>query len=138
MRNISEDDARGEGVTGEDFKRMNEKIQDVLDKYRTPPDHRREMKTVRELFSKAFGEVPEGATCHIGATMHVSYGGENFGPFALIDDGAFVQLGTQVGWLTAYKNSEPFGPDISDRPAESFRGFFGAEFDSALDAEGEK
>lgn len=83
--------------------------------------------TVREAFSKAYGPVPEGATCHAGIDI----------PYE----------GTAVRAIYAHENSvhscwfsgewdttvyDAFGPDISDRPASAFLGFFGPEYDAVV------
>ena len=85
---------------------------------------------VREVFNKAFGEVPEGATCHVGNWSTES-----------CDSEPTIALPTVIGdrcyiwreFWTAMFGGLAFGPDISDRPAESFRGFFGDAYDAVLD-----
>jgi hypothetical protein len=107
------------------------------------------MITVREVFSRAFGEVPEGNSCHIGNRSeyddceHIeptvcgtneiiaerwSFGLVRWEPVVYFD-------GTDIDRM---KWDAPFGPDISNRDAEAFRGFFGAEYDNALDQLQEK
>ena len=96
------------------------------------------MKTVRQVFEKEFGEVPEGATCHVKLAECAS-----FKPcFRLVTQGhktflteTFVVDHHQRWYASKYSVC---GPDISNRPADAFRGFFGAEYDNCLDAEGEK
>lgn len=97
------------------------------------------MKTVREIFSKAFGEVPDVFSCHIGHAF--SRGSAyHWEPIEIARitptkfDGHWPEELTGEAKAFEY----PLGPDIGDRPAESFRGFFGAEYDNCLDAEGEK
>ena len=85
--------------------------------------------TVREAFSKAFGEVPEGATCHVGYS-HM-YEGITLGPTLLLE-GKLLQAYWSPTWDESSADDEA-GPDIANRPAESFKGFFGAEFDKILD-----
>ena len=88
--------------------------------------------TVREAFSKAYGEVPDGATCHIGtedsATLCIypTY----YHPF--------YQRVMSVGmspdgesWGISH-HSLAYGPDISDRLASEFVGFFGGDFDKVV------
>lgn len=105
--------------------------------------------TVREIFSKAFGEVPEGATCHIGSRSEYD-DCEHIEPVVCGSSRIIAERWSDglLQWepIVYFDGTEPdhgkwdspFGPDISDRPAESFRGFFGAEYDNCLDAEGEK
>jgi hypothetical protein len=89
----------------------------------------REMKTVREVFSKAFGEVPEGATCHIGSQdcAGIYIGATHYVPFykRMMD-------ADKDKWVVSC-TEDLYGPDISNRDAEAFRGFFGSEYDQALD-----
>lgn len=102
------------------------------------------MKTVKEIFSKAFGEVPEGAWIHTAIDWE-NFENKNFRygvklnlstEFDLMEGLCYWETG-EASWIE-YDMLLATSPDISDRPAESFRGFFGAEFDNALDAEGEK
>jgi len=65
--------------------------------------------TVRQVVEEAFGPVPEGATVHVAH------------PDTYDKDPAYQLPGTN-DWRC-------FGPDISDRPASSFIGFFGEDFD---------
>ena len=96
------------------------------------------MKTVKEIFSKAFGDVPEGATCHVKlaecASLVPCFRVVTKGHKALLTE-TFQADHHQRWYVSKYSVC---GPDISDRPAEAFRGFFGAEYDNALDAEGAK
>lgn len=98
--------------------------------------------TVRECFEKTFGPIPDGATCHIGTEVYQWP----------IRDACERAIHPTYAEINLHSPSElnkwhphngdwdwhPFGPDISDRPAESFRGFFGVAYDAALDeAKGE-
>jgi hypothetical protein len=102
--------------------------------------------TVKEAFSKAFGEVPEGASCHIGA-------GRNSQQWLWMSDSRHVYATYQIehpadddGWRavsTCYGHSagqwasvgwRAYGPDISDRPAKAFLGFFGEAYDQVVNA----
>jgi hypothetical protein len=90
------------------------------------------MITVKQVYSRAFGEVPEGASCHIG------WGYKLPAPslvvwvmltprIDLIVDRKkvlhFVHCGK--GWHpTDSDHYKPTGPDISDRDAEAFKDFF--------------
>ncbi len=93
------------------------------------------MKTVREVFSKAFGEVPEGATCH--GFGRVDGGGDEVWQLIRLDGAVHVAYKTlnEKGWINDgfYRDISTSCPDISNRDAEAFRGFFGAEYDAALD-----
>jgi hypothetical protein len=95
------------------------------------------MKTVREVFSKAFGDVPEGATCHAGyGNAGVTYLGESIKTCDPHTPSLKVPVRKTTGdfeWLVFGTYGFPKTPDISDRDAEAFRGFFGAEYDNALD-----
>jgi hypothetical protein len=85
--------------------------------------------TVREAFSLAFGPMPDGATCHIG----------NHDRDCEID--ATIVDPSRPRWSLTFNfgtwNNDdayefPTGPDISDRPASAFLGFFGAEYDAVV------
>jgi hypothetical protein len=93
--------------------------------------------TVLEAFAKAFGPLPEGVTeAHVGNQWD---GPQSSTPFFA----ATVRLskGNLLMWREAnytpswsshcYKT--PVGPNIADRSAESFRGFFGDRYDAVLD-----
>lgn len=90
--------------------------------------------TVKEAFCKAFGEVPEGATCHIGC----DYGYDGYRIIVYEIHGLLYYHQYKCpgypdgGWMIEEEAHGAHGPDISDRPAESFIGFFGAEFDAVL------
>lgn len=89
--------------------------------------------TVREAFSKAFGPVPDGATCHLGHDN-----GSARGHYAVIASA------DALGTTTTYKFASGrwvcpslgvpviVGPDIGERPAKSFLGFFGNAYDKAV------
>jgi hypothetical protein len=89
--------------------------------------------TVREAFEKAYGPIPEGATCHIGTMEHGSpergwrisatyYGGGDSWP---------ASVGFKV-WSKNHAYKYPIGPDLSDRQAHWFLGFFGPEYDRVV------
>lgn len=103
--------------------------------------------SVREAFSRAFGEVPEGATCHIGADCF-NKGWQEGPAIALTSDTQdepdwpdWLKGPNARGWRDKEKGwyhigghyPRAYGPDISQRPAESFRYFFGSEYDKILD-----
>ena len=84
--------------------------------------------TVKQVAEKVYGPIPEGATLH---------------PAFEDDDGRFISLCFKHDYyVSCIYDSPPFwrmcprtdanGPDISDRPATSFVGFFGKEFDDAV------
>lgn len=95
--------------------------------------------TVREAFSLAFGEVPEGATCHIGS-RNEREDCEHIEPVICHMDGVLAFHCPETTWepiLYTGENAEelfdrPFGPDISSRPAEAFIGFFGDKYDKVV------
>lgn len=86
--------------------------------------------TVREAFEKAYGSIPEGATCHVGYTyfdqtrIRATHG-HNGNVYTHIDE-------LHVWQGDNFDNEVVIEPDISDRPAEAFRGFFGPEYDEVL------
>jgi hypothetical protein len=97
------------------------------------------MKTVKEVFSKAFGDVPEGATCHVKlrecASLEPCFQVVTKGHKATLNE--TFQVDHHQRWYVSQYSV--IGPDISNRDAEAFRGFFGAEYDAALDQlQGEK
>lgn len=89
--------------------------------------------TVREAFSLAFGEVPEGATCHLAVAF--PYEGSMISPVYVHDGMVYYRF----SWSTSYSQDRvsddgvtPDGPDISNRPAEAFLGFFGDKYDKVV------
>lgn len=96
--------------------------------------------TVREAFSLAFGPVPDGATCHVGY-----WEGQGAGPVDHQVPSATIANcppGTRVGdggaWLSRGKDFGGIGPDISDRQAEAFLGFFGEAYDRVVNGSKEQ
>lgn len=85
--------------------------------------------TVREAFSVAFGSVPDGATCHIANT---GFGMRIRATYAKEECLFFVSRYKEWEFC---EMSESYGPDISDRPAEAFLGFFGERYDKAVRGE---
>lgn len=86
--------------------------------------------TVREAFELAYGPIPKGATCH--ALCGVPYEGCSIQPCYNLT-GTYHEV-TDVGW----KQDNYYycgGPDISDRPAHAFLGFFGDEYDKVVKGE---
>lgn len=92
--------------------------------------------TVREAFSKAFGPVPDGATCHVAYCYFTEL---RVAPVYLHNCNVYTTVSTMMDdqvWQGMHFDGERvFGPDISDRLAESFRGFFGAEYDKMLEVQ---
>ena len=86
--------------------------------------------TVRDAFSLAFGEVPEGATCHV-AVSH-PYEGSTIAATTVVDGEVHYRYPTKWGEGSVYTGGDPDGPDISDRPAEAFLGFFGETYDKVV------
>jgi hypothetical protein len=89
--------------------------------------------TVREAFSLAFGEVPEGATCHI-AVSH-EYEGSTIAATTVVDGVARYRYPQKIWNDYVGIGGEPYGPDISDRPADAFMGFFGEKYDRVVEGE---
>lgn len=84
--------------------------------------------TVREAFERAFGPIPEGATCHIGYSPPM----ETYVlPVFAMGDKIFAKFPFWKSWGDV--EGQLIAPDISNRLAESFRNFFGPEFDKILD-----
>lgn len=92
--------------------------------------------TVKQVAEKVYGPIPDGATLHIGRVYVCD--GETFGLSHCVPS-----LPIHENIFTVYDNPMPtewtetaaddvIGPDISDRPAASFVGFFGKEFDDAV------
>jgi hypothetical protein len=94
------------------------------------------MITVRQVFEKAFGNLTEDARCHIGG--EVPYEGVWLGAFCVMGGKFYRYVGPCVrypdgGWSESIFIEDCAGPDISDRDGNAFRGFFGPEYDKALD-----
>ena len=84
--------------------------------------------TVREAFEKAYGPVPEGATCHVADLF--PYEGSEIRPvFAL--EGKVYHASYGV-WEACFAGAEEVGPDIGDRPASAFVGFFSGAYDDVV------
>ena len=93
------------------------------------------MITVKEVFNKAYGEVPKGATIHTAIDWE-DFENENF-RYA-------VKLGgsTPSSYLCYWEPEEEIwmeydmlmktSPDISKRDGWAFKGFFGKTYDKAL------
>ena len=104
------------------------------------------MPKVRDVLERAYGAIPEGATCHVGAFYNdgqfFSVGGFSVRTpylepvYAASNLQQFVPrnaLGNQ--WNVVVLTGEPIGIDISDQPAEAFSPVFQcAAYDAALDA----
>lgn len=87
--------------------------------------------TVREAFSLAFGPVPDGAECFVAdeeGVWAICMVGKN----KLTADTEAMRWCDEGETGTSRRPYFPFGPDISDRPAEAFLGFFGDEYDKVV------
>lgn len=98
--------------------------------------------TVREAFGKAFGDVPEDYPCYAQfGNLANNYNGACITQIHETGDVVMVPVWTgkdnYYEWKYQY-GVYPKSPDISDRPAESFRGFFGKEYDDVIDAQKEE
>ena len=84
--------------------------------------------TVLEAFAKAFGPLPEGVDgCFVGVL-----GAYDMNMEPTVSRNKHVDT-IYNDWRTLSASWEPSGPNIADRPAESFRGFFGDRYDAVLD-----
>jgi hypothetical protein len=98
--------------------------------------------TVREAFEKAYGPIPEGATCWLGAYAHHLYGiiaaplmevpspaiGDDFSAdFVYDEDDGEGWIHWDTVGATKLGNSP-----ICDRPASAFLGFFGDKYDRVV------
>ena len=82
--------------------------------------------TVLEAFAKAFGPLPEGVDgCFVG--ISVPYEGTTLDPTVTTPSAAWIYWDR---WIKPRSDVE--GPNIADRPAESFRGFFGDRYDGVV------
>jgi len=95
-----------------------------------------EMIKVKQVFEKAFGDLTEDARCHIGC--EVPYEGVLLSAVCLMGGKIYRYVGPCVrhpdgGWSESMFATFVAGPDISDRDGHAFRGFFGPEYDGALD-----
>lgn len=114
--------------------------------------------TVKQVAEKVYGPIPDGVTLHIGCGDCMD--GENVHLTVDIKkhlDNHYSVLRTMVwkawsndklikgycrytsfgaetapGWFKQEKTQYLIGPDISDRDASAFLGFFGKEFDDAV------
>ncbi len=86
--------------------------------------------TVREAFEKAYGPVPKEATCHIG----YKFEGEDasFRAPTFWDEGPWSWDEGSWGTSRPLSSEIPDGPNIADRQAHWFLGFFGDEYDRVV------
>jgi len=81
------------------------------------------MKTTKEIFSTLYGEIPERATCHIKLKEYAS-----FEPCFQVETVGHGTTFTEVfrlangRWFST--NYSVCGPDVSDIPAQTWKGFF--------------
>jgi hypothetical protein len=93
------------------------------------------MITVKECFNAIYEGIPEGATCHVAAMTKDETG---FHPSEILNlptyfDGTYtVCFGRWIGGRKGNRQWKAVGPDISDRPASAFEGFFGEAYDAYL------
>jgi hypothetical protein len=90
------------------------------------------MKTTKKVFSALYGEIPEGATCHIKLKECAS-----FTPcFQLITPGhkaRFTEVFVEECGRWVPSKYSVGGPDISDVPAKTWTGFFTVAYDEYFD-----
>lgn len=95
--------------------------------------------TVRQAFSLAFGPVPEGATCHFAGGCIESETLVTSEPVLIHSAGVKVSNAFGDRWNKHFWRKLPanvwVSPDISDRPAEAFLGFFGDRYDAVVRGE---
>lgn len=84
--------------------------------------------TAKQAFERAYGPIPEGATCHIGVDECLAV---DIYPTVYVPFYDRVIHGKPGGFEIVY-NGKPAGPDISDRPASAFIGFFDEAYDNAV------
>ena len=94
------------------------------------------MPKVREVFERAYGAIPDGATCHVGwRRLDWDSGVE---PILGIDHEGSKVIMVWMGdgeWGRFKSSYVPLKGDISDQPAEAFSPVFQcAAYDAALDA----
>ena len=88
--------------------------------------------TVREAFEKAYGPIPEGATCHIGFRSEKE--DACYRMPTITREGVFPWVWFQGRWDPTgdWPDEVSDGPNIADRQAHWFLGFFGAEYDRVV------
>ena len=90
---------------------------------------------VKEAFSRAFGEVPAGATCHAFVQIYANGIQHDWVIPSHSDSGSVELWEVTHGWYYHPTARVYDSPDISNRPAENFRDFFGDAYDRVLDEE---
>lgn len=106
--------------------------------------------TVRECFEKAFGKMPDGASCHVHFQSG-KFGGypcpaihwigddpdnpNSMNRYDYIDKLAFNNKWSG-GWIDSDSERQSLSADISDRPADAFLGFFGDTYDRVVMEDG--
>lgn len=88
--------------------------------------------TVREAFEKAYGQLQKGVTCHIGHWAGPSMTGWMMEPTIKPEGISWPQALSRRKWGNSDIYEYVIGPDISDRPASAFLGFFGKEYDDVV------
>jgi hypothetical protein len=89
-----------------------------------------ESMTVLEVFARAFGPLPEGVEgCYVGYESEFYDYAQQL-PTVLASDS--IRAWFEGDWCDT-SDGISFAPNIADRPAESFRGFFGDRYDAVLD-----
>lgn len=86
--------------------------------------------TAKQAFERAYGPLPGSAPLHLGA-MKDKYSIPVFGLFSMSGNvGVLIENGRIA--CTLASDSILLGPDISDRPASAFIGFFDEAYDNAV------
>ena len=90
---------------------------------------------IKEAYIKAYGPIPDDATCHIGRQIA---GGTHICPTI-----RYKSMNGEIMWASpelldtvytwvAYRGDYAWGPDISDRDAVEFVEFFDNRFDEIV------
>lgn len=91
--------------------------------------------TVLEAFRLAFGPLPEGEVHGCYIAHHSFLAGRVVRKPTMIIQwrGKPREFSHSLGAWSYDSDRDAFGPNIADRPASAFRGFFGDAYDAVLD-----
>ena len=92
--------------------------------------------TVRQVFEKAYGPVPEGTSCYLGCRYDRSGDAPRYLPtiWGVFGSDIVWRLMYRAGdmWYGSKQEMSPIGPDYADRPATELLGWW-PEYDAALE-----
>ncbi len=94
------------------------------------PKRHQGLMTVREAFSKLYGTVPHAAACYVGYSI-VGLGSFR-GPVWVSAPLAYEVSSDEVTWSRIRCEHKWMGPDIADRPAHWYKGFFDDAYDALV------